>query len=266
MMNGMMFGGEGPVMQGTWYNPNTGDVFTVRDSFFEDNNYVVTTTDGRYLNFNQLQHYIQSDTPAAELKAMLAKNKKEIKEEIPDEIKGILASNDEDTYDSYMIPGDDIYTSTLNNPLGKSLGNINTPVKTSNVVPINVNKTIIEKALKNTIGPKLTIIADWNEYPEKEISMLTDIMDIPAEEIVEWYCDNLNATWILEDVKTSIKNKILGVQKPIIDELESQINTRAFSGVITTVNDKSTEDVTYTSKSIVIEDKPKSKKSTKRKQ
>ena len=45
---GMMFGGEGPVMQGTWYNPNTGDAFTVRDSFFEDNQYVVTTTDDAY--------------------------------------------------------------------------------------------------------------------------------------------------------------------------------------------------------------------------
>ena len=41
---GMMFGGEGPVMQGTWYNPTTGDAFTVRDSFFEDNQYVITTT------------------------------------------------------------------------------------------------------------------------------------------------------------------------------------------------------------------------------
>ena len=265
MMNGMMFGGEGPVMQGTWYNPNTGDVFTVRDSFFEDNNYVVTTTDGRYLNFNQLQHYIQSDTPAAELKAMLAKNKKDVKEEIPEEIKGILASNDDDTYDSYMIPEDDIYTNTLNKPLGKSLGNINTPVKTPNITPVNVNKTIIEKALKNTTGPKLTIIADWNEYPAKEISMLIDIMDIPAEEIVEWYCDNLDTTWILDDIKTSIKNKIFGLQTPVIDELETQITSNAFSGVITAVNDKTIEGKsTYTS--TIIEDKPKSKKSTKKKQ
>ena len=68
MMNGMMFGGEGPVMQGTWYNPNTGDAFTVRDSFFEDNQYVVTTTDGRYLSYNQIQNYIQSDMPLEQLK------------------------------------------------------------------------------------------------------------------------------------------------------------------------------------------------------
>ena len=35
-MHNLIFNGEGPVMEGTWYNPNTGDAFTVRDSFFED--------------------------------------------------------------------------------------------------------------------------------------------------------------------------------------------------------------------------------------
>ena len=264
MMNGMMFGGEGPVMQGTWYNPNTGDVFTVRDSFFEDNNYVVTTTDGRYMNYNQLQNYIQSDTPAEELKAMLNKNKTEVKEEIPAEIKGMLALDDDNTYDSYMIPDDDIYTNTLSKPLGNITNAPNTVYQPA-PTPVNVNRTIIEKALKNTTGPKLTIIADWDNYPEKEISMLTDIMDIPIEEILEWYCNGLDVNWILEDVKNSIKAKIIGVPTPIIDELESQINTKAFSGVITTVNDKTSEEVS-TQTSTIIEDKPKSKKTTKKKQ
>ena len=47
MMNtGLTFGSEGPMMEGTWYNTRTGDSFTVRDSFFEDNQFVITTTDG----------------------------------------------------------------------------------------------------------------------------------------------------------------------------------------------------------------------------
>ena len=37
MNNGVMFNTEGPIMTGSWYNPNTGDSFVVRDSFFENN-------------------------------------------------------------------------------------------------------------------------------------------------------------------------------------------------------------------------------------
>ena len=54
-MQGINFNMEGPIMDGTWYNPNTGDSFTVRDSFFEDNQFMVSTMDGRVLNYNQIQ-------------------------------------------------------------------------------------------------------------------------------------------------------------------------------------------------------------------
>ena len=35
--SGLTFGSEGPIIDGTWYNPQTGDSFTVRDSFFGQN-------------------------------------------------------------------------------------------------------------------------------------------------------------------------------------------------------------------------------------
>ena len=41
MNNGIMFGAQGPMMTGTWYNPNNGDSFTVRDCFFENNLYCI---------------------------------------------------------------------------------------------------------------------------------------------------------------------------------------------------------------------------------
>ena len=223
-MNGVMFGGEGPMMKGTWYNPNTGDVFTVRDSFFEDNNYVVTTTDGRYLSYNQIQNYVQSDTPASELKAMMNKSKQEKKEEIPAELKDMIATDDDDSYDSYMIPDDNIYA--------KPLGNINnTPtVVQPAVAPVNVNKAIIEKALKNTTGAKLTVIVDWPDYPEKEISLLTDIMDIPAQEIAEWYCNEIDTSWMINDIKSAIYDKIVpqATSNTVKDDIQNLLNSDPF--------------------------------------
>ena len=233
-MNGIMFGGEGPIMKGTWYNPNTGDVFTVRDSFFEDNNYVVTTTDGRCLNYNQIQHYIQSDAPVETLKSNMQHN-----EEIPESIKSMIDTNyEEDSISSLLIPEDNIYS----NPV--SLGNINDNSRNTTDIhvyaaynneqqklyskPVNINTTIIEKGLKNTTGPKLTIIVDWDDYPAKEIEMLTGMMEIPSSEIAEWYCNNLDTSWVLDDVKQAIYNKltptkIIEVEEKIEEHMEQDM-------------------------------------------
>lgn len=212
MMNGMMFGGEGPVMQGTWYNPNTGDAFTVRDSFFEDNQYVVTTTDGRYLSYNQIQNYVQSDMPLEQLKKQ-AKPQQTAKNEIPAELKDLIET--EDSVESMMSP-EDAALITGN----RSLGNLNDrhiasalehqikhPVTQD--VPSNINYSIIEKALKNASKPQIDVNIKWDNYPLKQIDMLTDVMEIPIDEIVTWYLDNINMYDIADAVKESIRYRLL---------------------------------------------------------
>lgn len=209
---GMMFGGEGPVMNGTWYNPHTGDAFTVRDSFFEDNQYVVTTTDGRYFRYDQLQNYIQSDMKLEDLKQMheVKENTNEI---LPLEVSNLIdKSGDEDPIG--ILPDD------LELIKPRSLGNLgdtpNTPtvanyvkddVKLS-ITPVNMNSAIIEKALKNTTKPNFSINIEWSNYPSKEIEMLKDIMEIPSDEIVEWYLDNIQFNDFVMAFKAAIDDKI----------------------------------------------------------
>lgn len=218
MMNGINFGGEGPVMQGTWYNPYTGDAFTVRDSFFEDNQYIVMTTDGRKMDYNRLQNYVQSDMKLEDLKKMRVE--KQEKEEIPAEIKGLLATND-DLENEYLVPEDNIYTS-------KPLGNINEPRHTTPAgahthagyttsEPVNMNTAIIEKALKNTGKPSFNVNVNWVDYPERQIDMLKDVMDIPEEEILDWYLDNIEMFEIVDAVKEGIRQRILFKEPPIIE-------------------------------------------------
>lgn len=212
MQNGMMFGGDGPVMQGTWYNPDTGDAFTVRDSFFEDNQYVVTTTDGRYLKYDQLQRYLQSDMKLEELKKIGREKKQKQDEPLPESVMNIL-DNGDDSYSDLIIPEDDIF----NKP---QLGNIYAgPQPESRVYnpnanaiqsSMNMNSMIIEKALKSASSPKVTVSLDWNDYPEKEIIMLKDIMDISADEIVEWYLNSITMMDFIEDFKVAIRNRIAG--------------------------------------------------------
>lgn len=219
---GMMFGGEGPVMNGTWYNPNTGDAFTVRDSFFEDNQYVITTTDGRYLRYDQIQNYVQSDMKLEDLKQI--KNSREnvpLKEQLPPEVSNLIDTDDSavKTEDSYyndlLLPEDEIY---VNNTMNKttSFGNINKPTvenydKNDTKLPItsvSMNSAIIEKALKNTVKPNFSINVEWPNYPSKEIEMLKDIMEIPTDEIVEWYLDNIQLNDFIIAFKNAIDDKI----------------------------------------------------------
>lgn len=206
---GMMFGGEGPVMNGTWYNPHTGDAFTVRDSFFEDNQYVVTTTDGRYFRYDQLQNYIQSDMKLEDLKQMNT-IKEKTNELLPPEVSNLIDNTDDE--DPIGILPDDL---DLIKP--RSLGNLGDKPTVANyvkddvklpVAPVNMNSAIIEKALKNTVKPNFSINVEWSNYPSKEIEMLKDIMEIPSDEIVEWYLDNIQFNDFIMAFKTAIDDKI----------------------------------------------------------
>lgn len=206
----MMFGGEGPVMNGTWYNPHTGDTFTVRDSFFEDNQYVVTTTDGRYFRYDQLQNYIQSDMKLEDLKQM-HETKENTNEILPLEVSNLIDKTDDEEDPIGILPDD------LDLIKPRSLGNLGDKPTVANyvkddvklpVAPVNMNSAIIEKALKNTVKPNFSINVEWSNYPSKEIEMLKDIMEIPSDEIVEWYLDNIQFNDFVMAFKSAIDDKI----------------------------------------------------------
>jgi hypothetical protein len=240
-MNGMMFGGEGPIMQGTWYDPNTGDAFTVRDSFFEDNQYVVTTTDGRYLNYNQLQTYIQTDMKLEDLKRMKAENQNTVKEQLPAEVANLIEGSN-DPYSGMMTPDDMMIGNTTVN-----LGNLyrddlpvqHTPVGDVYVDPYSagkgqsMNEAIIEKALKNAEKPEFNVDVIWDNFPLKQIEMLKDIMEIPEDEIIDWYLDNIEMIEVVDALKTAIRSKILCSEG---EELANQIKAITDTNVSTVNN------------------------------
>ena len=224
---GMTFGSEGPMVQGTWVNPTTGDSFTVRDSFFEDNQYIVTTTDGRYIRYDQLQHYIQADPKSIDGIKQAAANK--IKDEpIPDEIASLIDNDTTDSADAIITPED--YALIYGKP--KSLGNLNDNTRhiapayahttgAGTALPEDMNTAIIKKALNNTEQPKFNVVVDWNNYPTKQIEMLYDIMGISEEEILEWYLDNIQMDDVITAIKNGIKNRICPTQKSEVAESTS---------------------------------------------
>lgn len=198
--NGLMFGMEGPNMEGTWYNPKTGDSFTVRNSFFQDNQYIVQTTDGRILDYNTLQSYIQSDRPI-EMPTKTEDN-------LPAEVADLVDSNDF----SYNILPEDL--NMING--SKSLGNLSITNNTTPGDPIisipytqvDQNFAMIEKALAKKSMPDIQVSIDWKNFPQREMDMLIDIMDVNENEIIDWYVRQIDTNYLAECLKEVIKDHI----------------------------------------------------------
>lgn len=202
--NGLMFGMEGPNMEGTWYNPKTGDSFTVRNSFFQDNQYIVQTTDGRILDYNTLQSYIQSDRPI-EMPKPQPKH-----ETLPAEVENLIECPSDNMYD--ILPED----LNMINGGSKSLGNLATPTNRTQGDPISSisytqvdqNFTMIEKALAKKSMPDIQVSIDWKNFPQREMDMLIDIMDVNEDEIIDWYVRQIDTNYLAECLKEVIKDHI----------------------------------------------------------
>lgn len=196
MNNNITFGIDGPMMSGKWYNPKTGDSFTVRETFFEDNELIVQAMDGRVFKFDSIQDYIQSNGNE-EFKQPDPKQK-QLNNELPSEILDMIEDTsyiDElITPMPYNQPQSFISQQPMNNPLDGLVKSTNT--------------TIIERALNNKKDPKITCDIKWKDMPLNEINTLIDMLGIEKEEIVEWYVNKLDINSIIERVKDDLKEYI----------------------------------------------------------
>ena len=201
----MTFGTEGPIMSGTWYHPATGDKFTVADTFFEDNQLLVRTTDGRLLNYNIIQNYIQQNSNGQESSMLDSNanfNRQSNQSSTPKEVLDLIEP-----------------IQTQQDIMFEPIGNLYT--QPSQVVEnVNNNQTIVNKALSKTELPELKIDLSWNKYPEREIEMLKDIMEIPVEDIIAWYVSKFDINAIKSMIEESINTQL---NPSHITEIEPQL-------------------------------------------
>ena len=223
MMNNMTFGTEGPIMEGTWYNTQTGDSFTVQNSFFEDNEFIVQTTDGRILRYNQIQNYIKSDKPIE----MPTKQQITQQESLPAEVAGLL----EDSYQDMILPEDMAMISGV----PSSLGNLNSNNSNNSFIqnpgtPVTYatesNYNIISKALSKRDLPNFQVEIDWKSCPLKEMNMLMDLMDVEESEIIEWYLSQVDVettTYMIKEVLKDFISKELHPEGLVPDSIDINI-------------------------------------------
>ena len=193
-MNNVNFGMDGLSLDNTtWYNPKTGDSFKVRSNFFENNEMILQAYDGRSFNLKNMNDYVQytSKTPPPRPESK--------QEPIPDEVLNLI-NNESPDRESYMLPEDEVLinksslTSTRSIPLSTSVSK----------APSNID--IIYRALSKSALPKSSITLDWKKFPKREIEMLRDVMDIPVEEISNYYINIM--TEDIQDLVSDLRSQI----------------------------------------------------------
>lgn len=207
-MNNISFASEGPIMDGTWYNPQNGDSFTVRDTFFENNQLIVKTTDGRMLDYNFIQNYVKSDKPIQKI---------DKQPDIPKEVSDLLIKDD----NSGMLEDD-------KNLIRPNLGNISE--QRNQAQQQDTDLAIIVKALSKRAKPVIDFNIKWNEYPENEIDMLMNLMEIDKDKIINYYTSNIDIQLIKNDIQKSlekyINKKITKVEPPKTEPTEQPKKTK----------------------------------------
>ena len=222
----MIFSGETPMMSGTWYNPQTGDSFTVADAFFQDNQYLVKTVDGRILDYNIIKNYIKSDKP-------IPTQKKPVKEQLPKEVSNILLKESgnlnsplNDTSQNDILPED----MDLIKP--RSLGNLNAPTSApanTPAQPHNPFGVIIERALAKKDQPLLDVKVNWENFPRKEIELLTSVLDLSVDEIIQWYISQIDMSQIesivAKTLTETINREMRGAKENHENNMQSDIQS-----------------------------------------
>ena len=172
-----------PVVSGTWQNMNNGDVFVVRDFYMnESGEPFVSTTDGRTISATQLERYVQiSDTalPQNEINALRSdfKNNQAAERNTPQVNRNNLLQG---LSTEGMLP-DELSLIT-------GVGVLDDAVARPTTQPTNTNHDIIAKAFKDKVSaPDVELC--WPDFPSKQITLLTEIMDIPLEDIAEYVYD-----------------------------------------------------------------------------
>lgn len=213
MSTGMTFGLDGPVITGWWVNPKTGDKFNAVDTFFEDNQLLVKTSEGRLLKYSQIQDYIKTDNPGAFDKSKSTPSKSK-PEPIPAEVLNELESTDS-TENDLLIADDNIFSNK------NELPTLSAPKPQTQTITNQKQSDdlfIIERALSSKNTPSIKTDVKWNNFPSKEISLLLDVMDVPIDDVIDYYTNNIDMIEILDEIKSDLK-------KYICSKIESEPTT-----------------------------------------
>ena len=218
---------DGPTIEGVWQNPKTGDFFTVRDSYMEDDDFIIIATDGRRFNYKMLNDYSQTNQKIEELKHSRDMMRRKREQDEDNEVLKLIGTDEEDiltkplkrnTQPTTQTPSED---AEMDDEINSLMGNyanpvrrpaiarapIDTPVYDRSVAykqPALKDADIIGRALKRVKAPEIKLDLIFEKYPEKQLDMLVNLMGCEYEDIANWMYEE----YFSMDLKSIIIDKI----------------------------------------------------------
>lgn len=236
----------------TWYHRTNGDKITVREVIFDMDGsmqYIIDTGNGgrKTIDASVLNDYIQSDKPLNIPKRMPPTQKIKIDDLEERDNNGSNSSNG--SPQKIMLDGlednDFEYTNFGNNkPIqfeGMGIDQPKMPLPKFKIdvpapAPVS-NQSIIERALKKASMPTIENKYIWSNYPQKEIEMLIDILDVPQDDIVEYLTSDEFIDKCIGDIRKELKDFIkCKILSKICVESTSNVQSD-YQADVETVND-----------------------------
>ena len=224
---------DGPTIEGVWQNPKTGDFFTVRDSYMEDDDFIIIATDGRRFNYKMLNDYSQTNQKIEELKHSRDMIRRKMEQDEDNEVLKLIGTDEEDiltkplkrnTQPTTQTPSEDV---EMDDEINSLMGNYAYPVRKSEVArtPIDApdydrsvaykqpalkDADIIGRALKRVKVPEIELDLIFEKYPEKQLDMLVNLMGCEYEDIANWMYE--------EYFSMDLKSIIIGKIKELLED------------------------------------------------
>ncbi len=207
---GITFDGTAPMMEGTWFNPKTGDVIKIRDTFFENNNYIARTTDGRMLNYSQLQNYVRDDsktpnTNKQEVKPVQQTASAHVQSAPSVDPDSMLSQEDLDILEGLSTPDSAQNRSAVQevqNGIAERLNGIADYIDKRGQ-ELTISDQIINRAMEDEDEPRLMVKVSWYA-PIEKLRFLKENMGITDSDIVRWITRTLDSRDLSSDVRDSV--------------------------------------------------------------
>ena len=218
---------DGPMIDGTWYNTQTGDHFTVRDSFFQDGQLIIQATDGRMFDYNTIQNYVRSNTPLQR-----SQPTQQPETPIPNEVQNLLED------DSYLLEEDKSLITAPQKPqtlAWKPQTTTPTPQST-----LSEDEIIINRILSRVEKPMIIYNTAWKKFPNKQLEMLIDMMGAEISEIAKYFTNKISIEEIRKTLQSQIERDIKNALSMTSLEPPTKIPVEVPVEVISQFEDKTT--------------------------
>lgn len=218
---------DGPMIDGTWYNTQTGDHFTVRDSFFQDGQLMIQATDGRMFDYNTIQNYVRSNNPIPHNQPT-----QQPKTPIPNEVQDLLED------DSYLLEEDKSLITAPQKP--QTLAWKPQTTTPTSQPTLSEDEIIINRILSRVEKPTVAYNTTWLKFPHKQLEMLIDMMGVEVSEIAKYFTNKISLEEIRKTLQSQIERDIKNALSMTSLEPPTKIPVEAPIEVISQFEDETT--------------------------